>query len=496
MAEMKENKVLKDIILKYLPGFNDSVKAYLTKNLKTLGEDGIVDKINIHMAFYSEENKHGIGKKIVPFAVKCNNGQAEEIKKDISEDVKKGSWWKEQADLINGSELRILPLIVHNSQDDNMASSVKMVLVIELREKKYQREIYFMEVLNDILEGSITDIKDIVEAGAWVGKMNGDSTISLMERYVRKIFQEWKKYPGLSQEDCCRLSYEKNEGRECLARIYLGKESGSQKKVKDKNGIICFQNTWNHMEKVGLTPKELEDGRIRYIRKMMELCKNSKYLLTWFDEEKDDSVDLFGVADQEWLEQNQYTRYIGFDGYGEWNLNESGETLLLYTKGNYYFSRQSMEKMWEKNLQDKGVAEKEDLEKFKQITGELAEQEHGTCMIVLEEEDIVGAVKHLCEECSRGTQIYGALDLKRENLDFLKGLTSLDGALLVDKKGKCHAFGVILDGEARKQGNPAKGARHNSALTYINAKPGRCAVVVSEDKTIMIQKSEDKDAIQ
>ena len=99
--------------------------------------------------------------------------------------------------------------------------------------------------------------------------------------------------------------------------------------------------------------------------------------------------------------------------------------------------------------------------------------------------------RRLCEKCRRGTQIFGVLDLEGNNLEFLKGLTSLDGALLVDKTGKCHAFGVILDGTAVKQGNPAKGARHNSTLTYIEAKAGRGAVVVSEDKTVQIKKSKD-----
>lgn len=495
MAEMKENKVLEDIILEYLPRFNESVKTYLKDNLKTMGDDRIAERINIHMAFCSEEKSHGIGEEMIPFAIKYNNRQAEKIKKDISEDIKKDSWWIEHAGLKKESELRILLLSVHNSQDDNMLSGVQMILVVELEDKKYQREMYFMEVLVDILEGSITDIRDLVDINSWLNKLNRDNIISLMERYVKKVFQKWEEYPGLSREECCRLSYEKNEGRECLARIYLGKKSGYQKKVSGQKGIICFQNTWNHIDKTGLTSKEVEDGRIRYFSKMMELCKDDKYLLTWFDEGKNNTIDLFGVADQKWLMKNQYNRYISFEGYGEWNLNESGETVLLYTKGNYYFSRQSMEKTWEIELKDKGVTEEKNLEKFKQITGKLAEQEHGTCMIVLEKDDITGAVKHLCEDCSRGTQIYGTLNLEKENLDFLKGLTSLDGALLVDKDGKCHAFGVILDGEAKKPGNPAKGARHNSALTYINANSGRCAVVVSEDKTVMIRKSEDIDKI-
>lgn len=499
MAEMKTNKKLKDVIIEYLPQFNNSVKTCLTKNLKTLGDDRIVGKINIHMAFYSEEDKQGIREPFVPFAIRyTDKGQAEEVKVNICEDIKKEEWWKERAGLIKESKLQIFSKSILNSLIDN-PSKVWMVLVIELREQQYQREIYLTEVIIDILRENITDVKDLKDSG-WSKRMARSNTISLMERYQTKVFQKWEKYPMLSMEKCCCLSYERNEGRECLGRIYLGqeKESQNQKKVEKENGIVCFENTWNDMKKDGLEARDLENGKIRYIRKMVELCKDGKYLLTWFDKVenrsvdrgKNDLVDLFGIVDQEWLEQNRYTRYISFEGYGEWNLNEQGEMLLLYTKGNYYFSKQSREKTWEKELQDKEIVEEEFLEKFKKIIEKLSEQEHGTSMIILEEDDIKEEVKRLCKECGRGTQIHGVLNLEKEGLDFLKGLTSLDGALLVDKSGNCHAFGVILDGEAKKQGNPAKGARHNSALTYINAKPGRSAVVVSEDKTILIKKSE------
>lgn len=80
-----------------------------------------------------------------------------------------------------------------------------------------------------------------------------------------------------------------------------------------------------------------------------------------------------------------------------------------------------------------------------------------------------------------------ALDLtKKSNRKFLLGMTSVDGMLLMDKEGKCHAFGVLLDGKAQCIGNPARGSRYNSSVNYIYDKEESCAVIISEDKTVDI----------
>jgi hypothetical protein len=61
-------------------------------------------------------------------------------------------------------------------------------------------------------------------------------------------------------------------------------------------------------------------------------------------------------------------------------------------------------------------------------------------------------------------------------------LSSIDGAVLCDTAGLCHAVGVILDGPAVAAGDRGRGARFNSAVRYVNAHSRRsAAIVVSED---------------
>lgn len=58
----------------------------------------------------------------------------------------------------------------------------------------------------------------------------------------------------------------------------------------------------------------------------------------------------------------------------------------------------------------------------------------------------------------------------------------IDGATLVDLDGRCHAIGVILDGEATGAGNPSRGSRYNSSIRYqASTRSPAVAVVISDD---------------
>jgi hypothetical protein len=66
--------------------------------------------------------------------------------------------------------------------------------------------------------------------------------------------------------------------------------------------------------------------------------------------------------------------------------------------------------------------------------------------------------------------------------EMVRRVTTIDGAVLLDADGRCHAVGVILDGRATEKGRPARGARYNSALRYVtDAGCPTIAVVISDD---------------
>lgn len=108
-------------------------------------------------------------------------------------------------------------------------------------------------------------------------------------------------------------------------------------------------------------------------------------------------------------------------------------------------------------------------------------QRYGTMLVIAE---------NASEEANR---------LKEQNIQFKESLlynelmefvTSIDGAVLLDPLGNCHAIGVILDGLASDKGSSARGSRYNSAVRYIetqrkiNKKYQTLIIVISEDGTI------------
>jgi DNA integrity scanning protein DisA with diadenylate cyclase activity len=100
-------------------------------------------------------------------------------------------------------------------------------------------------------------------------------------------------------------------------------------------------------------------------------------------------------------------------------------------------------------------------------------QPHGT-MIVVSERAAEEAAR-LASQCTR-------IDPVVLGDDMVRRVTSIDGAVLLDAEGRCHAVGVILDGRATEKGRPARGARYNSAQRYVSdAGCPTIAVVVSED---------------
>jgi hypothetical protein len=107
-----------------------------------------------------------------------------------------------------------------------------------------------------------------------------------------------------------------------------------------------------------------------------------------------------------------------------------------------------------------------------QIARVVAEQEHGA-MLVISSSAAEEAVR-LANQCTR-------VRPRKLSPAMIPLVTLIDGAVLVDLDGCCHAIGVILDGMASHKCSPSRGARFNSAVRYAYGRADCMAVVKSED---------------
>lgn len=105
-------------------------------------------------------------------------------------------------------------------------------------------------------------------------------------------------------------------------------------------------------------------------------------------------------------------------------------------------------------------------------------QEHGSMIVVAED-----AASEALRLSKQGTNIAPT----RLTELLLRSVSSIDGTILLDPAGFCHAIGIILDGEATDQCTPSRGSRYNSGVRYVQASGSRrLAIVVSDDRTVDI----------
>ena len=107
-----------------------------------------------------------------------------------------------------------------------------------------------------------------------------------------------------------------------------------------------------------------------------------------------------------------------------------------------------------------------------------ANQRHGSMIIVAE--DAASEADRLSQQ---GTRIEPVLISPQ----LMERVSGIDGSIIIDPQGVCHAVGVILDGEAAPECTPSRGSRFNSAMRYVQSRDKRrLAIVISDDRTVDI----------
>jgi DNA integrity scanning protein DisA with diadenylate cyclase activity len=103
------------------------------------------------------------------------------------------------------------------------------------------------------------------------------------------------------------------------------------------------------------------------------------------------------------------------------------------------------------------------------------EQRHGTMLVITPEAE---------QETQRLAAQSTVIEPVIASQSIISHLSNIDGAILLSPEGIIHSFGVILDGQASKNGSSARGARYNSAIRYVDEmsrKVNCLALIVSED---------------
>ena len=121
-------------------------------------------------------------------------------------------------------------------------------------------------------------------------------------------------------------------------------------------------------------------------------------------------------------------------------------------------------------------AAKQEIARFFALFDAAIGQHHGSTLIVAE--DAAVEAERLRGQGARIEPTTLTPRLYRQ-------VSRIDGSIIIDPHGVCHAVGVILDGAATSECTPSRGSRYNSGIRYVRAADApRLAVVVSDDRTV------------
>lgn len=204
---------------------------------------------------------------------------------------------------------------------------------------------------------------------------------------------------------------------------------------------------------------------------------------------------------------------VEFEGYMKWTLLNGDEPLCKYREGEYEFIgivrgsnavpmafkeveaelKKILKGLPECKIKDKTI----DTEQVESVLKKIYKNSsHGTAIVFLDKKTRKSELDRL-SGVSRAYKI-DPISLNDEKVD-LKGVASIDGAIIAGFDMKCYAVGAILDGKAVITGDAGRGARYNSVLNYAcwiceeyeKTKPSIMVMIRSEDGMVTLKTTED-----
>ena len=212
----------------------------------------------------------------------------------------------------------------------------------------------------------------------------------------------------------------------------------------------------------------------RWARKALEMASDQTSLVA--DCQKILGLGQLAFGVDPWATQDVFQ--IEFLDHYNWRLSCGEEVMLISTYGSpslpqELFPTERLSDTYQRLFPD---ARPSDLSRFMELFRIAVDAGHGSMLVTAQDAE---------EEAQRLQRQGARVAPTRLTPELFRQVSSIDGAILVDPHGVCHAVGVILDGAARPECTPARGSRFNSAVRYVRSSPTpRLAVVVSDDRTV------------
>ena len=277
--------------------------------------------------------------------------------------------------------------------------------------------------------------------------------------FMYSISSAGKNVHGLHglYDACDTISSLKYEGAEGLGKMVIAPENHPN---------IRFTLQLNE-------PIPISD--FRKVRKFLELSNDDSLIIS-------DSAVIYGLGELTGKynpkEESLFT--INFISHYKWEVLHDNNKMMVveYKRPNIPKEKIDRDKFYSDLKRIFANIENSQLDDLWDIINQATKQKHGTMLVI--------SAKAKKEAKRLGKQCFTLKPLKL-TANLVQQVTSIDGAVLLDKDSICHAIGVILDGIATDKGDSARGARYNSAIRYyehFGKKQSSVIVIISEDGMI------------
>ncbi len=275
----------------------------------------------------------------------------------------------------------------------------------------------------------------------------------------------------------------------------------TQKYEKERSeGFIIFSQTPNIPISVEFS-KNIDIARRNYrvIRKVLEFSKNTNFSLVAYDGK------IIGISNTNLI----HTKSLLVRFYeNTWevcvydpSVTIKSKNILTLDIGNMKFLPliriknglpEIPEIKFDRNYLKKTLTStfknipKESLRKLTEIVSASSRLGHGL-IIIITTPNIARMEASRLTYKSFQIKPFSLFENNELNIELLRSITSIDGAIIIDLDGICYGIGIILDGDISVIENPSRGARYNSSIRYIETRNNEAvAIVVSDDGMVDI----------
>ncbi|WP_078350478.1 diadenylate cyclase [Mucilaginibacter pedocola] len=321
------------------------------------------------------------------------------------------------------------------------------------------RTSFTASVIREFLEGCRQSLYGPSPGTETIGPANVELFRLAGKDFMYTVSQAGGNFQGLHGlfDACNTISSLRYEGSEGLGKIVIAKRG-------HKNVRLLLELA---------EPIEIHD--YRKVRKFLEVTDKNSVILC-------DAAYIYGLAELigRYNPTEESIFEIEFLQHYKWDVKHEGHSLMTVSYMQPALPRDRLDKQ----LFDLDIVriftkiEKRDSEYLWELIEIAIQQQHGTMLVI--SDNAKTEAKRLAK------QSFG-LQATRLHKDLFRTITAIDGAVLLDRKGTCHAIGLILDGKASDNGDSSRGARYNSAVRYMDGvKKPTMIVIVSEDGMIDI----------